>query len=268
MVPVSTPPPLHSRRPPASWPVRCRSWLALVLCSLVLLAGSVVALLVAGLTLFRARRLYAEVLARGLARIGFWLYGVRLVEHRGQPLPTSQVVFISNHWSLLDPFVVIALGLPNCRYFMSGFLRVVLPFAVIAYLAGTFWTPRQKYPRRRTRLFRHAETVLRRTGESVFLTPEGQTSWVFNKGAFHLATNLQVPLVPLLIIIAPEVDPGPLFGGEGFDIRPGRIDVYFKPPIDTTGWTVADVERNRDRVRELYLGWARGVEGQGVTRRP
>jgi 1-acyl-sn-glycerol-3-phosphate acyltransferase len=256
-------PTLLPPRPPASWLVRCRCVLAFVLCSLVLLAGSAVALLVAVLTLFQARRLYAEVLARGLARLGFWLYGVRIVEHREQPLPQGQVVFIANHWSLLDPFVVIALGLPNCRYFMSGFLRVVLPFAGLAYLAGTFWTPRQRYRQRRTRLFQYAETVLRRTGESVFLTPEGQKCWVFNKGAFHLATNLEVPLVPLFIVIGPEVDPGPLFGGSGFDIRPGRIDVYFKPPIDTTGWTVADVERNRDRVREMYQAWAQEVE---VTR--
>src|SRR5262249_40361933 len=154
------------------------------LCGLVLVVGSVIALLVAVLTLFRARRFYAEVLARGMARLGFWLYGVRIVEHREQPLPKGQVVFIANHWSKLDPFIVIALGVPNCRYFMSGFLRVVVPFAFLAYLAGTFWTPRQRFPQRRTRLFQHAESVLRRTGESVFLTPEGQTCWVFNKGAF------------------------------------------------------------------------------------
>src|SRR5437588_187087 len=81
-------------------------------------------------------------------------------------------------------------------------LRVVLPFAVIAYLAGTFWTPQQRYPQRRTRLFQYAASVLRRTGESVFLTPEGQACWVFNKGAFHLATSLEVPLAPILIAIA------------------------------------------------------------------
>jgi 1-acyl-sn-glycerol-3-phosphate acyltransferase len=259
MIPGSLP---HLHRRPASWPVRCRSLLALLLCSLVLLAGSVVMLLVAMLTLFQARRFYAEVLARGLARLGFLLFGVRIVEHREQPLPRGQVVFIANHWSLLDPFVVIALGLPNCRYVMSGFLRVVLPFALIAYLAGTFWTPRQRHPERRTRLFQYAATVLRRTGESVFLTPEGQTCWVFNKGAFHLATSLEVPLVPIVIAIDPEVDPGPLFGGTGFDIRAGRIDVYFKPIIDTRGWTVADVEWNRDRVREMYQGWAREVEDE------
>jgi len=78
-----------------------------------------VLLLIAVLTLFQTRRLYAEVLARGLARLGFWLYGIRIVEHHEQPLPQTQVVFIANHWSLLDPFVVIALGLPNLPWVES-----------------------------------------------------------------------------------------------------------------------------------------------------
>jgi 1-acyl-sn-glycerol-3-phosphate acyltransferase len=256
-VPAGLPGTPRPRRPPPSLAVWCRSRLALVLSAAILVLGAALALLVAVLTLFRARRLYAEGLACRLARLGFRLHGVRLVEHHSGPMPQKQVVFIANHWSLLDPFVVIALGLPNCRYFMSGFLRVVLPFAVIASLAGTFWTPRQRYPVKRRRLFRHAAAVLRRTGESVFLTPEGQACWVFNKGASHLATSLGVPIVPLVIAIEPAVDPGPLFGGEGFDVRPGRIDIYFKPPINTAGWTVAEVEQNRDRLRALYLGWAR-----------
>ncbi len=54
--------------------------------------------------------------------------------------------------------------------------------------------------------------MLRRTGESVYLSPEGKritdgTIGHFNKGAFHLATNLQVPILPFYIDIPPEIDP-------------------------------------------------------------
>ena len=32
----------------------------------------------------------------------------------------------------------------------------------------------------------------------------------------------------------------------GYDAKPGTIDVYFLPPIDTSAWRLADLERNRD----------------------
>ena len=41
--------------------------------------------------------------------------------------------------------------------------------------------------------------------------------------------------------------------GMGYDARPGMIDVYFLPPIDTHHWCVADLERNRDAVRDLFV---------------
>jgi 1-acyl-sn-glycerol-3-phosphate acyltransferase len=246
-------------KPPLTFAGRCRVVTASVLTVLLLLVSSVLTLLVAVATLFRARRFHADVMARGLARIAFRLYGVRVVQHRPQPLPEGQVVFIGNHWSLLDPFVVSALGLPNCRYFMSGFLRKVLPFGLLAQLCGVFWTMPQTFPERRRRLFQQVDALLRRTGESVYLNPEGQKCWVFNKGAFHLATSLGVPLQPVVIHIPSDVDPGRLADGLSFDIRPGTIHVYFKPPIDTTGWRVEDVEKHRDEVKALYLQWARGL---------
>jgi hypothetical protein len=38
-----------------------------------------------------------------------------------------------------------------------------------------------------------------------------------------------------------------------------RIAGALKPPIDTTGWRVEDVEKHRDEVKALYLQWARGL---------
>ena len=69
-----------------------------------------------------------------------------------------------------------------------------------------------------------------------------------NQGAFHLATSLGAPIVPIYFAIPRAMDPG-----MGYDAKPGALDVYFLPPIDTTGWCVADVERHRDEVRELYV---------------
>src|SRR5687767_2926319 len=162
-------------------------------------------------TLFQARRLYAAM-ARAISRGILAIYGVKVRVH-GEPFPRRQTVYISNHTSTLDLFVLVALGLPNCRFFLSGFLRKLVPLGVIATMMGTFFTVPQAFPEQRRRIFTRAGNVLRRTGESVYLSPEGGriTSGEighFNKGAFHLATVLRAPIVPMYFRIPREIDPG------------------------------------------------------------
>lgn len=242
-------------RAPLSWIGRTRIFLATLGCFslsfLVSLTGCVI-LIVSG---FRATRWVREVLIRDMARWGLALYGVRVVQHDWERIPARQCVFISNHTSSLDVAVIIALGLPNSRYFMSGFLKMIPPLAVIGWLLGMFWTVKQKFPDQRRKIFQHADATLRQTGESVFLTPEGQQVWTFNKGAFHLAASLQVPIVPLYILIPNEVDPGPWDSGEFYAVRPGVVDVYVGEPIDTTEWDVEHVAEYRDQVRQMYIDW-------------
>jgi len=231
----------------------CRTKLALSF--LLMSIGSLAVLLVALLTAFQARRFYAEQMA---ARIGRWtlrIWGVRLVVHDAPAASLQQRVFISNHTSTIDVFVLIGLALPNTRFFMSGFLRKFLPLGLIGYLIGIFWTVRQNFPERRVEIFKNAEAVLRRSGESVYLSPEGKrvsTGEVgaFNKGSFHLATALRAPIVPFYIATPPEVDPG-----MGNCAGPGEVHVYFKPAIETADWQLADLVRNKERVRQRFLEW-------------
>jgi 1-acyl-sn-glycerol-3-phosphate acyltransferase len=215
-------------------------------------AGAVVLLPLGALTLFRARRLYAAV-ARWICRAVLRIHGVSLRLYADRPFPRGQTIYISNHTSTLDLFVLVALGLPNCRFFLSGFLRKIVPLGVIAWMMGTFFTVPQDRPDERRRIFLRAAARLRRTRESVYLSPEGGrivTGEIghFNKGAFHLATDLHVPIVPMYFHIPPEIDPR-----LGYDARPGTVSVYVLPTIHTVDWTEADLLRNRDKVRDLFV---------------
>ena len=214
--------------------------------------GAVAMLPVGAMTLFRARRLYSALAAK-LSRAVLALYGVHIQVHSSEPFPRSQTVYVSNHTSTLDLFILVALGLPNCRFFLSGFLRKIVPLGVIAWMMGTFFTVPQDRPDERRRIFRRAAATLRRTGESVYLSPEGGrivTGEIghFNKGAFHIATDLHVPIVPMYLQIPKAVDPG-----LGYEARSGTVNVYVLPAIDTSQWTEADLLANRDRVRDLFV---------------
>ena len=135
--------------------------------TLLLLLTAAIMLLVSVLTLFQTRRFCSEAIASRMARVAVWFSGVEIVEHHAEPLPQKQVVYISNHTATLDVFVVTALALPRARYFLSGFLRKLLPFGLIGYLIGVFWTVPYKFADQRRRIFQRAEKTLRETGEEV-----------------------------------------------------------------------------------------------------
>ena len=221
---------------------------------LFITATAVLLLPIAFVTLFQARRLYARCCAY-VARVVLRTWRIRVRVH-GQPQDgTRQVIYVSNHSSTIDLFVLVALGLPNTRFFLSGFLQKMVPLAVLAHLMGTFFTVPQDRPDERRRIFARACRILARTRECVYLSPEGMritTGQIghFNKGSFHLATVLRAPLAPFHIFIPREMDPG-----AGYRARPGTVVVTFKPLIETADWRVEEVVANKEYVRDLFVRW-------------
>ena len=226
----------------------------LTLCALLMLALAVV-------TLFRCRRCYSQWLLTPCGRLFLRIWGLHMVVHQHAPYPPVQTVFVINHTSTIDMFAIVALGLPNTRFFLSGFLRKVIPLGVIGYLTGIFWTVDQAYRERRVRIFQRACRILTRTGESVCLSPEGErvtTGQIgpFNKGAFHLAAALKAPMQPIYIQIPRDIDPG-----KGLQARPGTIHVHIGAPIDTAGWRGEDAAVIKEQVRDYYVSWKRELDG-------
>src|SRR5204863_10179881 len=116
-----------------------------------------------------------------------------------------------------------------------------------------FWTVAQECPEKRKRICERAARRLRRSGESVYLSPEGERVTTgkigpFNKGAFHLAADLGAPIVPLFIAIPAGANPG-----MGLNAGACRVDVYVKPPIDTRSWRIDQIEAHRDSVHDAFV---------------
>jgi 1-acyl-sn-glycerol-3-phosphate acyltransferase len=236
-------------RPPAGL---ARARLLGTVAGLIITATAILLIPLGLVTAFQARRLYSAV-ARRAAQAVLILYGVRVRVMKTAPFPRTQTIYISNHTSTLDLFVLVALGLPNCRFFLSGFLRKFVPLGVIAWAMGTFFTVPQDRPDERRRIFSRAGRILSRTRESVYLSPEGgriTTGEIghFNKGAFHLATSLGAPIVPLYFEIPRNVDPG-----RGYNAQPGEVTVHVLPTIETRHWVIGDLAANVARVRDIFV---------------
>jgi 1-acyl-sn-glycerol-3-phosphate acyltransferase len=220
----------------------------------VLITLAAVSMLVARVvTLGGARRFCAEVLGAWMSRAILGVLGVKVVVHAEAPLPQGQCVYTFNHTSTLDMFVLLALGLPRTRYFMKRASWAMPPFGLAAFMVGTFFTPPQRLPAQRVRCFQAATAKLKRTGDSVLLSPEGTRITTgrmgpFNKGTFHLATELRAPIVPLFIQIPPESNPG-----KGLSSNACTVHVHVLPAVSTSDWRLEDLEQNKTLVRQRYV---------------
>ena len=83
----------------------------------VLTVGSIVMLLAAIPTLGLARRFYSAVIGRWIGAGVLGVAGIRYRVHGHSAAPSVQTVYVSNHTSTLDIFILIALALPRTRFF-------------------------------------------------------------------------------------------------------------------------------------------------------
>ncbi len=246
---------------------RMAFWGRLGLTLLLMTLGSVALFVVACVSAFQCPRLYREEILRRLGCVVLAIWGVKLrVNGDLAPLVDgragAQLVYISNHPSTLDLFVLVALGLPNTRFFLSGFLRKVLPMGLMGYLTGVIWTVDQAHTERRREIFKRACLALQRSGESVYLSPEGMRVTTgemghFNRGAFHLAAALRAPILPLYILVPKACDPG-----AGLNVQPCQVDVFVGRVLKTCDWKIADIDIHRDSVRSFYQQWHAQMHAQ------
>jgi len=95
--------------------------------------------------------------------------------------------------------------------------------------------------------------AMRVEGKSVCLSPEGTRAVTpklaeFKKGAFHLAMQAGVPIVPIVIQNSGDVQPkGDML------YHPGTVNVEVLPPIETSDWSVETIDKHVAEVRGMYL---------------
>ncbi len=95
--------------------------------------------------------------------------------------------------------------------------------------------------------------AMKKEGKSVVLAPEGTRTispklTTFKKGAFHLAMQAGVPIIPIVIRNAGDVAPK----GD-FVYRPATVDVEVLPPVDTSDWTPQTINEHVREVRNMFL---------------
>ncbi|MDO4191448.1 MAG: lysophospholipid acyltransferase family protein, partial [Bacteroidales bacterium] len=90
-----------------------------------------------------------------------------------------------------------------------------------------------------------------KNGASIVMFPEGHRTkdgklQPFKRGAFHLANDLHLPIIPITIKGAYKV-----MNVHSFFIHPGKITVKIHPQIDTTQLTHDNINEYADKVKNI-----------------
>lgn len=164
------------------------------------------------------------------ARLFCWLNFVKVsVVREGTISKETGYVFVANHQSAYDIFSIYGYLGHNFRWMMKAPLRKI-PFVGWAceWSKQIFVDNSSPSATRRTML--QAEEVLSR-GMSLVIFPEGARTWdgsmrPFKRGAFKLAKEFDMPLVPITIKGAFEVMPR-----WKMLPRPGHITIIVHRPV-------------------------------------
>ena len=160
-------------------------------------------------------------------------------------------VFVFNHQSAADVMIIGRL----LRQDFTGIAKIEASRALLSgtllKAAGTVFIDRADRGKALEALQPAVEAL--RNGTSLAIAPEGTRSetaalGAFKKGAFHMAMQAGVPVVPIVIHNALDVQPK----GESV-FRPATVYVEVLAPIATTGWSARGIDKHVAEVRDLFL---------------
>lgn len=156
-------------------------------------------------------------------------------------------VLVANHQSVFDIPVIYGYCGLDLRWVMKAELRK-LPFVAQGCRAiGHIFIDRSDPDQARAAINQAVARL--KPGTGILFFPEGTRSsdgrlLTFKKGAFRVAIDRQLPVLPVTVSGTREVMPA-----KGVRVRPGRVVLRFHPPIRTEGLGASDLRSLSDRVR-------------------
>ncbi len=200
----------------------------------------------------RSQREGANVLMSAWPDLATALAGIELdvtgEEHLWSQRPA---VFIFNHQSAVDTLLVAKLLRRDFTGIAKQEVRRNPLFGPVFSFAGVVFIDRADSARAIEALAPAVKAL--GEGRSIAIAPEGTRSRTkhlgrFKKGAFHLAMQAGVPIVPIVFENALDVLPR-----GAFVLRPANVRAVVLPPIDTSAWTRESLDAEIEAIRKQYL---------------
>ena len=171
-------------------------------------------------------------------------------------------VFIFNHQSALDMPILAKL----LRHGFTGVAKIevkkVPGLGRFMRMADVAFVDRSNTSQALAALAPAVERL--RGGISLVLSPEGTRTPTprlapFKKGAFHVAMQAGVPIVPIVIRNSGELMPRGTWV-----LRPGVVDVVVLPPVSVKGWEPSTMAPRIEEVRQQFIATLESWPGEAA----
>lgn len=218
--------------------------------------GSLVGSFMAGLPILALTGSQREAMNFSLGLFGDFasaMVGIDLDVYGEKNLWTARpCVFIFNHQSKADVVILAKLIRKDMGAIGKKEIRDIPVLGKVMEMAGTVFIDR-KNTHSAIKAMEPLVEAIRHDRRSICIAPEGTRTLSpklgpFKKGAFHLAMQAGVPLVPIVIHNAGDVAPK-----NEFVMRPAQVRVDVLPPVDTSDWSVKTLDAHVAEVRGLFL---------------
>ena len=159
-------------------------------------------------------------------------------------------VFVFNHQSGIDVLLLCKLLKRDFVGIAKQELRANPLWGPIFEFAGTVFLDRFNHNKAMAAIEPAVDTL--RAGLSIVIAPEGTRSSTpklgkFKRGAFLIATQAGVPIVPIVFRNALDALPK-----HARIVRPAAIEAVVLPPVSTRGWTQRDLDRHVSDIHSRF----------------
>mgnify|MGYP003336558435 CR=1 FL=1 len=230
------------------WPYQIYAWLVLIPLAAML---SFIAGWLATLTaILVSPRFSSRYVAMNWARALAWLTPMRVQLEGSEHIDTSRsYVVVANHLSLFDiPALYGWLDL-DLKWVIKQELRKAPGIGIGCEKVGHIFIDRKNPEQARKQI----NAALERLGNGIGILffPEGTRSpdgnlLPFKKGAFRVAIEAQIPILPVTVVGTHEICPA-----KTLKIFPGRVRLVAHPVIETQGRSLNDLGSLRDTAQTL-----------------
>ena len=199
-----------------------------------------------------------EYLIKWVSRLILKLIAIRFEPIDKRTFPKEPVFYTFNHNSYFDPFMLTAMGIPNCKIVLSEKTLKILPLTLVAFGIGIIYIPMKKNVARRLRFFKKLEANILKDKFSVFASSEGVHDFIdgiapFNKGVYHMATVCKLDIIPIYFHIPKTSNPLDNQSIYNLQFESGQAYVAMLDRISVKDWKLSELEENKEMVRNIFV---------------
>lgn len=186
------------------------------------------------------------------SRINSWMAPILInVNGRENIDPGQSYVVTANHQSAFDIFVLYGFIGIDFKWVMKQEVRKIPGIGIGCEKVGHIFINRTNHDSAIKSLNEAKKKIV--NGTSIMFFPEGTRSFdgtikKFKKGAFKMALDLDLPILPVTIVGTKDILPN-----KTFDLFPGKVSMRIHEPISLKGFSDDNIDALVNKTQRIMI---------------